>query len=100
LHAIEAAKPERRQGHFIRVSAEDRSECWAIQVADSGCGISEANKKRLFQPFFTTKDIGKGTGLGLATSYRIVESWGGQLLVASEEGRGTEFTLLLPKYQP
>lgn len=97
LHAIEAAKTAPPAGHFIRVSAEGQEDYWAIKVADSGCGISEQSKKHLFQPFFTTKDIGKGTGLGLATSYRIVESWGGKMAFESEEGRGTEFTLLLPR---
>jgi two-component system, NtrC family, sensor kinase len=97
LHAIEVAKKDRRDGHFIRVSAAEEGDYWAIRVADSGCGISEENKRRLFQPFFTTKDIGKGTGLGLATSYRIVESWGGKMAASSEEGKGAEFLLLLPK---
>lgn len=97
LHAIEVAKRDRRDGHFIRVSAEEKEDHWEIKVADSGCGISEENKRRLFQPFFTTKDIGKGTGLGLATSYRIVESWGGKMAAFSEEGKGAEFLILLPK---
>lgn len=98
LHAIEAAKKQgRTSGHLMRAHAEDRGASWAIHLADSGCGISEKNLKNLFQPFFTTKDIGKGTGLGLATSYRIVESWGGKIEVKSAEGKGTEFTLILPK---
>lgn len=98
LHAIEAAKKQgRASGHVIRAHAEDRGAFWAIHIADTGCGISEKNLKNLFQPFFTTKDIGKGTGLGLATSYRIVESWGGKIEVKSAEGKGTEFTLVLPK---
>lgn len=98
LHAIETAKKSgRNAGHFIRASAADRGDKWAITLADSGCGISEKNQKNLFQPFFTTKDIGKGTGLGLATSYRIIESWGGKIEVESKEGEGTAFTLVLPK---
>lgn len=97
LHAIEAAKASGRHHHHIRASAEDRGDSWAIQFADSGCGIAEKNLKSLFKPFFTTKDIGKGTGLGLATSYRIVERWGGKIEVKSKEGEGTEFTLVLPK---
>lgn len=97
LHAIETAKKVRPKGHFIRVTADEEGDYWAIRVIDSGCGISEESKRRLFQPFFTTKDIGKGTGLGLATSYRIVESWGGKMAASSEEGKGAEFLLLLPK---
>jgi PAS domain S-box-containing protein len=97
LHAIETASKNGRQENFMKITCEDRNDFWAIVLADSGCGISEKNLKRLFQPFFTTKDIGKGTGLGLATSYRIVESWGGKIEVASSEQKGSTFTVLLPK---
>ncbi|MGE3262753.1 MAG: nitrogen regulation protein NR(II) [Bacteriovoracia bacterium] len=97
-HAIETAKSlGRDQGHFIRISAAEAGKFWAITLSDSGCGISAENQKKLFQPFFTTKDIGKGTGLGLATTYRIIESWGGKVEVQSREGSGTDFILLLPK---
>ena len=97
LHAIETAKAAGKNDHFIRVEAVDMGQFWGIKFSDSGCGISEKNLKNIFQPFFTTKDIGKGTGLGLATSYRIVENWGGRIEVKSVEGQGAEFTLVLPK---
>jgi len=97
LHAIESARVQGKRNHSIRVRSEDRGAMWAIKFKDTGCGISEKNLKNLFQPFFTTKDIGKGTGLGLATSYRILESWGGKIEVESKEGEGAEFTLVLPK---
>jgi two-component system sensor histidine kinase/response regulator len=97
LHAIQTATLTGRRDHFIRLRAEDRGAFWGILLEDSGCGISPVNLKKLFLPFFTTKDIGSGTGLGLATSYRIVESWGGRIDVHSEEGRGSSFTLVLPK---
>lgn len=95
IHAIEAKRSGEPQ--FIKVSSEDRGDCWAIKILDSGCGIAEENMKKLFQPFFTTKDIGKGTGLGLATSFRLVESWSGKIEVHSRAGEGAEFTLVLPK---
>ena len=97
LHAIEEAINRGRQGHFVKIYEEDLGEKLALVVADSGCGISEANLKNLFKPFFTTKDIGKGTGLGLVTIYRIVEGWGGSIEVKSVENRGTEFRIILPK---
>ena len=53
--------------------------------------------KNLFKPFFTTKDIGKGTGLGLVTSFKIIETWGGSMDVKSTENKGTEFRIILPK---
>jgi len=98
VHAVESArKLGRTSGHAITVRGEEASDHWLLAVADTGCGISEANMKKLFQPFFTTKDIGKGTGLGLATIYRIVESWGGRIEASSREGEGAEFRLYLPK---
>jgi PAS domain S-box-containing protein len=98
VHAIESAvKNGRPQGHFIQLTTEEQGSQRVLSVKDSGCGISEKNLKNLFKPFFTTKDIGVGTGLGLATSYRIIESWGGSIQVESQEGSGTTFKVFLPK---
>lgn len=98
VHAIEAALKEgRTSNHYIRIFARDNGPRWSLHVEDTGCGISEKNLKNLFKPFFTTKDIGVGTGLGLATSYRIIESWGGAIQVQSVEGQGAEFQIFLPK---
>ncbi len=58
-------------------------------------GISDKNLHQLFKPFFTTKDIGSGTGLGLATSLKIVRSWGGDIQVETKVGVGTKFTISL-----
>jgi signal transduction histidine kinase len=65
-----------------------------LHVADSGVGMSPETQQRLFEPFFTTKP--RGVGLGLAVTKRIVEAHNGTISVSSEEGRGTEFTVLLP----
>jgi PAS domain S-box-containing protein len=97
VHAIQAAQKNGRERHFIRISFREEGESLVIALEDSGCGISSKNLKKLFQPFFTTKDIGVGTGLGLATSYRILESWGGRIDVTSAEGEGATFQLRLPK---
>jgi signal transduction histidine kinase len=67
-----------------------------VQVQDSGCGIPPHILPRIFDPFFTTKGTGEGTGLGLSVSLGIVERHGGRLLVDSEVGRGSTFTLCLP----
>jgi PAS domain S-box-containing protein len=98
VHAIDEAKKKGRTGqHSIRIEARSlRGEC-VLSVHDSGCGISPQNMKHLFTPFFTTKEVGVGTGLGLATSYRIVEAWGGTIRVESELGQGTIFRITLPQ---
>jgi signal transduction histidine kinase len=66
----------------------------AIRVSDTGHGIPPEVRSRLFEPFFTTKP--RGTGLGLATSQQIVFEHNGHLLVESEPGKGSTFTILLP----
>ena len=67
-----------------------------IEVADQGSGIAPADLSRIFDPFFTTKGVGEGTGLGLSVSYGIVQDHGGAIEVASEPGRGSRFTVVLP----
>ncbi|MCU0380556.1 MAG: ATP-binding protein, partial [Chitinophagaceae bacterium] len=67
-----------------------------IKLEDNGPGIPQKNLDKIFQPFFTTKPAGEGTGLGLSLSYDIVRSHGGEIKVSSREGEGTEFSILLP----
>ncbi|WP_372874140.1 ATP-binding protein [Pseudomonas sp.] len=71
---------------------------WAeIQVEDNGVGMAESVRKRIFEPFYTTKEVGQGTGLGLSVSYFIItNNHKGQMKVQSKEGQGTCFTLRLP----
>lgn len=68
----------------------------SIKVTDQGCGIAADKLQKIFEPFYTTKRTGEGTGLGLSTVYGIVKQTGGYIFVDSELGQGTEFTLLLP----
>lgn len=67
-----------------------------IRVSDNGCGMPPEIMERVFEPFFTTKEVGKGTGLGLASSFGTVRQAGGTILVDSEPGGGSTFTVLLP----
>jgi PAS domain S-box-containing protein len=84
-----------------RVVDDGRAEPRAvIEVIDNGTGMSDAIRARMFEPFFTTKPVGKGTGLGLATSYAIVRDHGGALSCASTLGSGSCFTVSLPRAAP
>jgi len=67
-----------------------------VEVMDTGPGIAEENLARIFDPFFSTKETGEGTGLGLSVTYRIVENHGGRIVVSSKVGAGTRFAVYLP----
>ena len=71
-----------------------------VVVTDTGCGIPPANLQRIFEPFFTSKEVGKGTGLGLSVSYGIVKAHGVKITVESVVGSGTTFRVYLPTTPP
>ena len=83
-----------------RVSAAAAKPMVAISIIDTGCGIPEKNLKRIFDPFFTSKDVGRGTGLGLSVSHGIVEAHGGFIEVESRVGEGSTFRIFLPLTPP
>jgi len=80
----------------VTVSTKNLGDKIHIMVKDNGTGIPESIKEKIFQPFFTTKPTGQGTGLGLSLSYDIVKAHGGGLEVETREGEGSTFTIKLP----
>ncbi len=79
--------------HLINRDSKKNVE---IHIIDNGIGMTNDVKSRIFEPFFTMKEVGKGTGLGLSISYGIIEQHKGQIEVQSEKGKGTEFIIYLP----
>lgn len=67
-----------------------------IQIIDTGCGMSEKVRRKIFDPFYTTKEVGKGTGLGLSISYKLVKDYNGNISVSSVPNSGTTFTISFP----
>ncbi len=88
------AQPERREHETIPAG-----DYVCLEVIDTGCGIARENLQRIFEPFYTTKEVGSGTGLGLSTVYGIVRQTGGFVFVNSALGEGTTFTILLPRHR-
>ena len=80
----------------VIVSTKKLADKIEISVKDNGPGIPASIKEKIFQPFFTTKPTGSGTGLGLSLSYDIVKAHGGELRVETKEGEGTEFIITIP----
>jgi two-component system NtrC family sensor kinase len=83
-------------GGEIEVQTGMNDSMIIVDISDTGAGISEENLKRIFDPFFTTKSAGRGTGLGLAVTYGIIQEHGGRIFVDSDPGKGTHFRLKLP----
>ncbi|MBR1088107.1 PAS domain S-box protein [Bradyrhizobium manausense] len=81
----------------VAVGAGYAGDYVEIEIADTGTGIPQAHVERIFDPFFSTKEVGKGTGLGLSMVFGFVKQSGGGIKVKSAEGRGTTFTIYLPK---
>ena len=82
--------------HQTRLSAGQYAK---LMVSDNGIGMDDEVLDRLFEPYYTTKDVGKGTGLGLSISFGIIEEHKGNIDVISEPGKGSEFIISLPKTQ-
>ena len=96
---INAGQSIENRGSIDIATGAENGEAW-ISIADTGCGIAPETLQRIFEPFYTTKPIGRGTGLGLAIAYSIVAKHHGRIEVSSEPGIGSTFRVVLPVVQP
>jgi signal transduction histidine kinase len=85
-------------GGTLTLTTQHQGDHVAVAVRDTGCGIPADQLDRIFMPFYTTKEPGRGTGLGLSVSYTIIRTFGGDLRVDSAPGTGSTFTVVLPYY--
>jgi len=82
---------------LVEVTTETaENDMVAVIIRDTGCGMAQGVIERIWEPFFTTKDVGKGVGLGLALTYNTVKRCGGEIRIESQVGEGSQFTVLLP----
>ncbi|MBI4700613.1 MAG: two-component sensor histidine kinase [Deltaproteobacteria bacterium] len=96
LNLLNNARDAIGSGGRITVRTRRQGRMVAIEVQDTGCGMTREQMNRAFFPFYTTKAVGRGTGLGLSISYGIVKAHGGRIEVESEVGVGTTFVMTLP----
>ena len=97
---LETGATDQRAGGRIQITTATREQAVELTIADDGCGMSQETQKRLFVPFFTTKEPGKGTGLGMGVSKTILESHKAEIRLKSELGKGTTITVLFPPPSP
>ncbi len=98
-NAIYAVQNNNKKQKVITISTFLKNNVIHISIKDNGIGIAKDEHEKIFDPFYTTKEVGKGTGLGLSISYGIIKDHKGEIAVTSELGKGTTFTLLLPESQ-
>ncbi|UCB52082.1 MAG: hypothetical protein JSV10_08850 [Candidatus Zixiibacteriota bacterium] len=94
LNAVQAMP----DGGTLKVASRIGEDAKTVQISftDTGVGISEKDLDKIFEPFFTSKKVGEGTGLGLSVSYGLIKNHGGEIKVGSRVGQGTTFTVILP----
>ena len=96
-----ALKKEIAEEEFVTISTCDTPDGFMkISIKDTGIGMSEEVKHRIYEPFFTTKDVGEGTGLGMSIVFKIISEHSGKIDIISEPGKGAEFILTLPQIHP
>lgn len=99
INGCDAILESEKSKGTITIKARQLGESAIITIQDDGSGMTEQVQQKVFEPFFTTKPVGKGTGLGMSISYGIISDHQGDILVTSEVGKGTCFTISIPLQQ-
>ena len=97
MNLVVNARDAMPQGGRLTIETANVSQVVMLAVSDTGCGMDNETRARLFEPYFTTKEPGRGTGVGLATVYDVVTQLGGQISVMSDAGAGSTFKIYLPR---
>jgi two-component system, cell cycle sensor histidine kinase and response regulator CckA len=100
LNLVVNARDAMPHGGSLTISTSNARELVQMTVSDTGTGMTQEVRNHLFEPFYTTKELGKGTGLGLSTVYGIIRQAGGEIQVDSEVGQGSSFRISLPALAP
>ena len=100
MNLILNARDAMPRGGELEISTINDGGSVVISFKDTGVGITSENLSKIYDPFFTTKQIGQGTGLGLAVSYGIIHDHGGRISAESKVGEGTCFNIALPLTSP
>ncbi|MCX6188978.1 MAG: ATP-binding protein, partial [Bacteroidetes bacterium] len=95
-NAVHAVQSSPKKQKIITIATFLKEEIIHISIKDNGIGIPKEEYEKIFDPFYTTKEVGKGTGLGLSISYGIIKDHKGEIIVNSTPGEGAEFLLRLP----
>lgn len=95
IHAINAKFGEEAGGKIV-IATTAADDVVRVSIRDNGTGMDEITKKKIYEPFFTTKEVGEGTGLGMSITYNTIKKHHGRILLDSEPGEGAEFILELP----
>lgn len=95
LHAAQSMREDASDGNVIRLGTSSTDGEVQVELSDTGMGIAPENMTRIFDPFFSTKDVNEGAGLGLAMCHQLVDAMGGRIFVGSEVGRGSRFLVTL-----